>query len=188
MANSIIFGAKPAIGDAIAADLLSGKTATTSTAELTGTMINNGTYNITPSTSNQTIPQGYHSGSGVVYAKPTLVIQTGEGVANPSSSVTITLGAIGSNKKPIYLAGQNTDYNSTGTGTYYFEGYNGSSWVSISTLSDGSNMSGYGGMNTYQVSTILSGTSTYSQFRCNCYANNGTTYGAHFTIQVIYEN
>lgn len=73
MAESFISRKGGSSGNAVASDLLSGKTATVSTGDITGTMSNNGTVNITPSTTNQTISQGYHSGSGVVYGDSDLV-------------------------------------------------------------------------------------------------------------------
>ena len=62
-------------GNAVAAEVLSGKTFynTNPKSKLTGTMPNRGTVNITPSTANQSITQGYHSGSGVVYGDADLV-------------------------------------------------------------------------------------------------------------------
>lgn len=73
MAESFISRKGGSSGNAVASDLLSGKTATVSTGDITGTMTNNGTVNITPSTSNQSIAQGYHSGSGIVYGDADLV-------------------------------------------------------------------------------------------------------------------
>ena len=50
---------------AVAGDLLSGKTAYSKNEIITGTMSNNGTLNYTPTTSQQTIPQGYTSGGTI---------------------------------------------------------------------------------------------------------------------------
>lgn len=55
-------------GDATAPDLLSGKKASTDTGDITGTMVDRGTVNITPSSVSQTILGGKHSGAGVVSA------------------------------------------------------------------------------------------------------------------------
>ncbi|MCX8045262.1 MAG: tail fiber protein [Anoxybacillus gonensis] len=60
-------------GTAQPGDVLSGKTFTNDSGEQTGTMPNRGAYNITPGTSNITIPAGYHNGSGVVYGDPDLI-------------------------------------------------------------------------------------------------------------------
>lgn len=59
-----------AIGDADVADVLAGKTFSSSNGSgLTGTMVNRGsvgTQTLTPSTTSYTIPQGYHNGNGKV--------------------------------------------------------------------------------------------------------------------------
>ena len=56
-------------GNATSADVLSGKTFTNDDGEQTGAMANNGTISTTISQGGSyTIPQGYHSGSGVVKA------------------------------------------------------------------------------------------------------------------------
>lgn len=55
-------------GNAVAADVLSGKTFTNDTGVQTGSMINRGAVSITPSGSSQTIQQGYHNGGGTVAA------------------------------------------------------------------------------------------------------------------------
>jgi len=61
-------------GDAIAANVLATKTfSKTGSAGLTGTMVNVGTQNITPSTTTHTITAGYHDGSGVVATDANLV-------------------------------------------------------------------------------------------------------------------
>lgn len=73
MAEALLVRKNGSSGNATASDLLSGKTATVITGDITGTMPNNGTVNITPSTTNQTIAQGYHSGSGVIYGDSDLV-------------------------------------------------------------------------------------------------------------------
>ena len=56
-----------AVGDAVAADVLAGKTFSTASATgVTGTMVDNGGVTIVPGTSNQTIAAGYHNGFGEV--------------------------------------------------------------------------------------------------------------------------
>lgn len=61
-------------GDAVATDVLSGKTFSNANGNKnTGTMPNNGAVTITPSTVNQTIAQGYHNGSGVVVGDADLI-------------------------------------------------------------------------------------------------------------------
>ena len=51
--------------NAIASEIMAGKTAYTGFGRLTGTMSNNGELNYTPSTSQQTIPAGYTSGGTI---------------------------------------------------------------------------------------------------------------------------
>lgn len=58
-------------GNTVVGDVLAGKTFTNDSGEQTGIMANNGAVTITPSSNNQTIPAGYHSGSGIVNAVPT---------------------------------------------------------------------------------------------------------------------
>ncbi len=56
-----------ATGDAVAAEVLTGKTfSNASGAGLSGSMVNVGQQDITPGTSAQTITQGYHDGTGTV--------------------------------------------------------------------------------------------------------------------------
>lgn len=68
---------------AVAANILSGVTAYVNGSKITGTMANNGAVTITPSISNQTIPVGYHNGSGYVAGDTDLV------AANIKSGVNI---------------------------------------------------------------------------------------------------
>lgn len=75
-------------GNATASDLLSGKTASTDAGEITGTMINRGAVTITPSTSDQTIPSGYHNGSGVV--KKAAIVNPGENILVSNSTLKST--------------------------------------------------------------------------------------------------
>jgi len=51
--------------NAVAGDIISGKTAYVDGEKITGTIVNNGAINITPTTSQQTIPEGYTSGGTV---------------------------------------------------------------------------------------------------------------------------
>lgn len=62
-------------GDAVAGDILAAKKAWVDGAEVTGSMVDRGTVNITPSTGNQAITAGKHSGSGVVYGDAELVAE-----------------------------------------------------------------------------------------------------------------
>jgi hypothetical protein len=97
--NFIVQG-EGASGNALASDLLSGKTASTDAGDITGTMVNNGAVTITPSASSQSIPAGYHNGSGTVPAVtvPAANVLTGTTIAGTAGTmpnngaVTITPG------------------------------------------------------------------------------------------------
>ena len=76
--GKVIFGQtgtlRPALGDATAAQVLTGRTFTTNnSAQLTGTMANQATRGFQPGPANVTIPAGYYSGSGVVTGDADLV-------------------------------------------------------------------------------------------------------------------
>ena len=71
--TNFILQGEGASGNATASDLLSGKTATVDAGEITGTMPNRGTVNITPSTADQVIQEGYHNGSGKVFGDSDLI-------------------------------------------------------------------------------------------------------------------
>lgn len=64
--TSFFLQGEGASGDALASDLLSGKTASTDAGEITGAMPNNGALTITPGSTNKPIPLGYHNGNGVI--------------------------------------------------------------------------------------------------------------------------
>lgn len=71
--TNFILQGSDAAGNAVSADVLSGKTFSNDAGDQTGTMPNRGTVNYTPSTTNQAVAQGYHSGSGVVSGSANLV-------------------------------------------------------------------------------------------------------------------
>lgn len=131
MAESYITRKGGSSGNATASDILSGKTATVSSGDITGTMPNNGTINITPSTSNQAIAQGYHSGSGVVYGDADLVAGNIKknvnifGVAGSYNNFNTVSGVTGSVNSGSFT---DTDgftwnfYRFTGNGTITFSG------------------------------------------------------------------
>ncbi|OQW99377.1 MAG: hypothetical protein BWK80_63095, partial [Desulfobacteraceae bacterium IS3] len=86
-------------GDASAGDVLSGRTFSNASASgMSGSMPNNGAANITPGTANQTIPAGYHNGSGTVAGDANLVsgnIRSGAsvfGVAGDTNVVNTSSG------------------------------------------------------------------------------------------------
>ncbi|MNW36141.1 Phage tail fiber repeat protein [compost metagenome] len=78
-----------ATGNATAAQLLSGATASNINGPITGTMPNQGAKIITPSTANQPIAAGYHNGSGYVAGDTDLI------AANIRSGINI-FGVLGS--------------------------------------------------------------------------------------------
>ncbi len=70
--DSIFVGEDTSDATAGTGDVLAPKTFYAN-GKKTGTMPDRGTYNITPSASNRTIPAGKHSGSGVVYGDANLI-------------------------------------------------------------------------------------------------------------------
>jgi hypothetical protein len=96
--TNFILQGSDAAGDATAADLLAGKTASTDAGDITGTMTNNGAVTITPGTVDQAIPSGYHNGSGKVFGDTDLIsanIKSGInifGVAGNSNVVDTSAG------------------------------------------------------------------------------------------------
>ena len=71
-ANFILQGSA-ASGNAVPADVLTGKTFTNDIDEQTGTMPDNGAVTLTPGTANKTIAAGYHNGSGYVQGSTNLI-------------------------------------------------------------------------------------------------------------------
>ena len=89
-------GPAPTGGDAVAANVLAGKTFTNDNGAQTGTMTNNGAVSgsATPAQP-YTIPEGYHNGSGIVTASGTEVIESGHMLMaqnNSISDVTLVSG------------------------------------------------------------------------------------------------
>ena len=86
-------------GTAAAGDVLSGKTFSSSAGlEVSGTMANNGAVILTPSTTDQAIASGYHSGAGKCVGDPALVtdnIKSGVSIfgVNGSTAVVDTSAA-----------------------------------------------------------------------------------------------
>ena len=71
--TSFILQGEGASGNAVASDLLSGKTAGSDAGDLVGTMPNNGAVSITPGSTNKPIPLGYHNGNGVISGDNNLI-------------------------------------------------------------------------------------------------------------------
>ncbi len=92
-------GGKKPVGDAVSADVLDGKIfSNKDEVGVTGTMMNNGAVTITPSNEAQSIPEGYHNGSGTVPTDANLAtgnIRSGAtifGVAGKTEVVDTTSG------------------------------------------------------------------------------------------------
>lgn len=78
-------------GDALPAEVLSGKTFTNDNGAQTGTMTNNGAVTQTLSAGQSyTIPEGYHNGSGTVTASSDYPTTTTEADYTLAASATIT--------------------------------------------------------------------------------------------------
>lgn len=82
MANqyrSVLSGGASTGGDAVASEVLTGKTFTNDNGPQTGTMTNNGAVSQTLSGGQSyTIPEGYHNGNGTVTALATCLNNTGD--------------------------------------------------------------------------------------------------------------
>ncbi len=105
-----------ASGAAAAGDVLSGQTFSNAGGAGTGTMPNNGAVTLTPSTSDQAIAAGYHSGSGKCAGDADLVagnIASGVNLFGVSGSVIAASGAAAAGD---VLSGQ-TFSNASGAGT-----------------------------------------------------------------------
>ena len=105
--GAMIFGVSGGViqasGNAAAGDVLSGKTFSNVSGAVTGAMTNNGAVNITPGASAQTIPAGYHNGSGSVAGDANLV------AGNIKNGVSI-FGVTGTLGSKLPQSGQTTSY------------------------------------------------------------------------------
>ena len=131
-----------ASGNAIASDLLSGKTAGTDAGDITGSMVNNGASVLTAlGSSNVVIPVGYHNGSGYVNKKAftagdlvnnTLTaVQRCGSVVSPQKILHFTVGGQGGVFRLKYT--QQIDGNA-GDNTYYLRVYkNGVAYGTLRT-------------------------------------------------------
>lgn len=94
-------GGKKPSGNAVAADVVEGKTfSNKDDVGIDGVMVNNGAMTFNPGTSDQAVPEGYHNGSGTVNGDPNLssgnikngvtifgvagILTVASGTANPS--------------------------------------------------------------------------------------------------------
>jgi hypothetical protein len=99
-------------GTATAGSLLTGATAWVAGAEVTGIMANVGAQNITPSTTSQTISQGYHDGGGTVAGDANLTagnIKSGATVFGVTGTFTTAIA------KRVNKTGQTACWDSAGT-------------------------------------------------------------------------
>ncbi len=109
MANqyrSVLSGGASTGGDALPAEVLSGKTFTNDNGPQTGTMTNNGAVSETLSAGQSyTIPEGFHNGNGTVTASDTItVISSGSEDPTPLSLSDLTVGK----KYHVIVTGVNT--------------------------------------------------------------------------------
>lgn len=123
--NFILQGEGGEYGTAIASDVLTGKTIGTENGVVAGSMTNRGSVIITPNTSNQTISQGYHSGSGYVRGDGNLAssnIRSGvsifgvSGTLTPSQSISVSTS--------VYM-----DYNAKTASTSVYCGFSPKYWM-----------------------------------------------------------
>ena len=107
--RSVLAGAAGTGGDAVAADVLSGKTFTNDYGPQTGAMTNNGAVSgtATPSVP-YTIPEGYHNGEGVVTGSATPSIDSS--FPTPTFSGTSLTAEVGH----YYLIMTDGNYTVTG--------------------------------------------------------------------------
>ncbi|NDI34570.1 hypothetical protein [Chengkuizengella sediminis] len=130
---------------AVTSNILTGKTAYVNGSKVIGTMSNRGSLVITPSTSNQSISSGYHSGSGYVVGDADLTaasIKVGKNIFGVSGSFTSDATATSSDivsGKTAYVNGNKMTGTSNrkqwATGTVNLNiGYSTTDNVTISNL------------------------------------------------------
>ena len=85
--RSVLSGGAGTGGDALPAEVLSGKTFTNDNGSQTGTMTNNGAVT---ATAPYTIPEGYHNGSGTVSA-PVPELKKVSYSGNLNASITVNI-------------------------------------------------------------------------------------------------
>lgn len=114
--RSSLAGGGAAVGDATAADVLTGKTFSGAVGSgVSGTMPNNGAVSQTIGAGESyTIPAGYHNGSGTVTASaPTLTEIDAKNSANKPNLITTTTTGEGVHRFVLVIATVNTNITST---------------------------------------------------------------------------
>ena len=100
-------GGKKAAGDAVAAEVLEGKTfSNTDEVGIDGAMVNNGAITLTPGSADQTVSEGYHDGTGTVAGDANLApgnIKTGATIFGVTGT---TIEASGTAAPAQVLSGQ----------------------------------------------------------------------------------
>ena len=119
--RSVLAGASGTGGDALPAEVLSGKTFTNDNGPQTGTMTNNGAVSQTLTAGQSyTIPAGYHNGNGIVSAE-NLPLESGYYVgpdlSGPAAIVSGTTVSSGYQPCIVNVSGLSGTCTITGQGT-----------------------------------------------------------------------
>lgn len=148
-------------GDAVAGDLLSGKIAWVSGAQVTGAMPNNGAVTVTPGTVDQAIAAGYHNGSGKVVGDADLVsgnIRSGVNLFGVTGSPSVVETNTGTAAADDLLGGK----------TAYVNGS-----LVTGTVPAGSNVNGPNGSSTFTIPDgLYAGSKTATANDANLVAGN----------------
>ena len=143
-------GPAPTGGDALPAEVLSGKTFTNDNGAQTGTMTNNGAVSQTLSAGQSyTIPEGYHNGSGTVTALASGLIPTaGDYIMRSNYQMSsgnnnsLSLTGAGSNVIVWNVSGSST-FTSSDSNMTLFGSTDGSTWSSELPSSSSADVSSY---------------------------------------------
>ena len=151
----------PQSGNAVAADVLSGKTFSNAGGAGTGSMPNNGAVMLTPSTIDQTIGSGYHNGAGQCAGDADLVagnIRSGVNLFAVNGSSTVVDTSAATAAAPDIVSGKTA--------------YAGGSLVTGSAPA-GSDVSGANGLKTFTIPDgVYSGSKTATANDANLLASN----------------
>jgi hypothetical protein len=118
-ANFILQG-EGGSGTAVAGDILSGKTASTEAGDIVGAMTDRGAMTITPGTTDQVIPIGFHNGSGKVVGDADLIstnILNGKNIFGVIGNVA-TYGNVTAGNNLLINNSTTANITSTDTGVY----------------------------------------------------------------------